>query len=188
MIFETYPISIGVIADTHIPDRRTQLDERILPLLRERGVRAILHAGDVTVSWVLEEMAQVAPVYAVRGNRDIWGLKHLPEQLELKFGGVAIGLAHGHGGWMKYLADRPVFMLLGYHHERLLPRLRSLFPLSNVIVFGHGHLALNRWIDGQLFFNPGSPHFPARRGIAPSLGFLHILDEGQVSGEIVKLV
>lgn len=180
-------ITLGVIADTHIPDRRKALDPRILPLLHERKVKAILHAGDVSAPMVLEALGEVAPVYAVRGNRDWVWLGELPNELHLTFGGVQIGMTHGHGGWLRYALDQPVFMLRGYYHARLLPRLKSRFLSARVIVFGHGHLSLNYWEDGQLFFNPGSPHFPTQKKIIPSLGFLHISGDGEVSGEIVFL-
>jgi putative phosphoesterase len=180
-------ITLGVIADTHVPDRRRRLDARILPILRSEGVQAILHAGDVSSPEVLTDIENVAPIYAVRGNRDWFLLRHLPKDLVLEFNTVKIGLTHGHGGWINYLKDRPDFFLHGYYHDRLLPRLRAQFPRANVIVFGHGHLPLNRWIDGQLFFNPGSPHFSARRDVLPSLGFLRIKPGGEVCGEIVFL-
>ncbi len=180
-------ITLGVIADTHIPDRRPNLDPRILPLMQAGGVRAILHAGDVSAPYVLDELRQVAPVYAVRGNRDWFWLRDLPSGLLLEFDGIKIGMAHGHGGWLNYLGDRPIFMLKGYYHERLLPRLNCLFPQADVIVFGHGHLSLNQRIDGRLYFNPGSPHFPTRKNIIPSVGFLHIRSGGDVQGEIVWL-
>ncbi len=180
-------ITLGVIADTHIPDRRPALDGRILPLFRERGVKAILHAGDVSVPAVLEELRKVAPVYAVKGNRDWIWLRNLPAEQNLVFGGVKIGMAHGHGGWLNYVLDRPVFMVRGYYHSRLLPRLKARFPSARVIVFGHGHLSLVKWKDDQLYFNPGSPHFPTKKNITPSLGFLHIRENGEVDGEIVFL-
>jgi hypothetical protein len=118
-------ITLGVLADTHIPDRRAELDPRILPMLRERRVHRILHAGDVSAPEVLAELEAVAPVQAVRGNRDWLWLRSLPDRRVIKIGDVTIGMAHGHGGWLSYLSDQPVFLLRGYYHERLLPRLRS---------------------------------------------------------------
>ncbi|MBN1147796.1 MAG: hypothetical protein JXA78_11115, partial [Anaerolineales bacterium] len=47
--------------------------------------------------------------------------------------------------------------------------------------------SLNRWLDGRLLFNPGSPHFLKKKELAPSLGLLHISAEGEVRGEIVNL-
>jgi putative phosphoesterase len=180
-------LTLGIISDTHIPDRARSLHPGILPLFRDARVRAILHAGDISIPSVLAELAQVAPVYAVRGNRDILWRHRLPLALKLNFNGIEIGLAHGHGGWRSYLVDRTYFMFHGYHHERLLPRLLAEFPQADVIVFGHGHLPLNCWMDDQLLFNPGSPHFPEKKDLAPSVGFLHISAESEVRGEIVTL-
>jgi hypothetical protein len=180
-------LTLGVIADTHVPDRRRSLDPHILELLRSRNPQAILHAGDISAPFVLEELAKIAPVYAVRGNRDWLWLRELPSHRILEFAGVRIALTHGHGGWLRYLLDRPYFTLQGYHHERLAPRLLRKFPQVKAIVFGHGHQPLNRWIDGQLLFNPGSPHFPENKNLAPSLGILTIQNGGEVSGEILNL-
>ena len=63
-------IRLGVISDTHIPDRARRLNERVIPVFREAGVSAILHAGDVSTPRVLKQLEEVAPVYATRGNRD----------------------------------------------------------------------------------------------------------------------
>jgi putative phosphoesterase len=180
-------LSLGVIADTHVPDRRRCLDPRLLELLRSRDIQAILHAGDVSSPGVLAELEQIAPVYAVRGNRDWLRLHHLPAERIMHFAGVTIAMTHGHGGWLRYFLDRPYFLLHGYRHERILPRLLARFREANVIVFGHGHLPLNEWIDGRLLFNPGSPHFPSKKNGAPSLGFLHLPGGSEVVGEIVML-
>ena len=185
--------TLGVIADTHVPDRRKTLDPRALEILRSREIQAILHAGDVSAPWVLKTLEQIAPVYAVRGNRDWLWLPELPMQRIMHFAGVTVAMTHGHGGWLRYFLDKSYYTLHGYRHERILPRLLAGFRQANVIVFGHGHLPLNEWIDGRLMFNPGSPHFPSGKKAAPSLGFLHIQDgsdlrdEKKVVGEIVTL-
>lgn len=179
--------TIGVTSDTHVPDRARRLDPRVISLFESSGVGAILHAGDISMPDVLAQLAEAAPVYAVRGNRDWFGLRGLPLQRRLEFGGVQIGLAHGHGGWRRYLIDRVYFARHGYRHERLIPRLVTSFPDVKVIVFGHGHIPLNRWQNGQLLFNPGSPHFPDRKDLAPSVGFLHISAGREVWGEIAEL-
>ncbi|MCC7129291.1 MAG: metallophosphoesterase family protein [Anaerolineae bacterium] len=181
------PFTLGVIADTHVPDRRKALDPRILPLFEFCGVRAILHAGDVSAPAVLEDLRRVAPVFAVRGNRDWLWLGSLPPTRHLSFNGVSIGLTHGHGGWLRYLLDWPVYKLFGVNLERLALRQQAQFPPSNVIVFGHAHLIMNRRINGQLYFNPGSPHFPQPKKPVPSLGLLHIENGGKVRGEIIDL-
>jgi predicted phosphodiesterase len=61
------------------------------------------------------------------------------------------------------------------------------FPNAAAIVFGHTHRPLNQKVSGKLLFNPGSPHCPDKKDIAPSVGLLHIHAGGEVDGEIVPL-
>jgi putative phosphoesterase len=180
-------LTIGVISDTHVPDRLRELDTQVISIFRAAQVAAIMHAGDVSGPDLLAQLEEVAPVYAVRGNRDWVRLRHLPDELSLTFDGVNICMAHGHGGWVKYLLDKPYFYRYGYHPERLLPRLQARFPEAQVIIFGHGHTSHNRRENGQLLFNPGSPHLPDRAHHTRSIGLLHIPAAGVVQGEIVEL-
>jgi putative phosphoesterase len=78
-------ITLGVIADTHIPDRARSLDPQLLSIFDAAQVKAILHAGDVCVPRILDELGEIAPVHAVRGNRDLWALRQLPLSLEIRF-------------------------------------------------------------------------------------------------------
>ncbi len=180
-------VTIGVIADTHIPDRARRLNPRVLEIFQEVQVDVIFHAGDVSAPYVLHELEEIAPVHAVRGNRDWLLLSRLPMTLNLEYAGVSIGLTHGHGGWKNYLADRFYLLSHDYSHEMLLPRLLETFPHQKVIVFGHGHVPLNSWMNGKLLFNPGSPHFPHTKRITPSLGILQLSAGGEVKGEIIPL-
>ncbi len=180
-------IKIGVISDTHIPDRARRLDERVIPIFEQAGVVAILHAGDISSPSVLDQLRRVAPVYATRGNRDWVMLKQLPTVLNLNFGQIEIGMAHGHGGWRRYLVNRIKYIIGGYRLELFLPHLQAAFPTSKVIVFGHTHRPLNQQVNGQLLFNPGSPHVPEGENPTPSVGILSFGAEGQVEGEIVWL-
>lgn len=183
------PLTLGILADTHVPERAHRLHPQVIPAFRRARVAALLHAGDINDPNLLSELAQVGPVFAVRGNRDWPALRRLPLQLCLQFGTIKIGLAHGHGGVFPYVVDRLQFMREGYRLNRYLPRLRAAFPDAQVIVFGHTHFTVNRWIDGRLFFNPGSPHFPEPRQdhTPPSVGLLHLEPGGALSGEIVNL-
>ena len=179
-------ITPGVLGDTHVPDRARQLHPEIMPCFREAGVQAILHAGDISTQPVLTALGTIAPVHAVRGNRD-WLLRHLPLSLELNLDGIKIALTHGHGGMMQYLRDKPRWLFYTYKHERLVPRLLAAFPAADVIVFGHGHLPLNQQTGRQLLFNPGTPLYQRRRNLAPSIGLLRLFAGGQVEGQIVEL-
>jgi hypothetical protein len=177
-------ITIGVVSDTHIPDRTRQLEPQVLNVFREAGVQAILHAGDVSTPATLDQLSDIAPVYAVRGNRDWVALRHLPYTRQIELSGVKVGLTHGHGPLLDYMRDRVDYVLRGYRLEMFVPRLLKAFPQADVIVFGHTHRSLNQRFDGRLVFNPGSPHFPDPRTSAPSVGLLHISTHGTVEAEI----
>lgn len=180
-------ITIGVIADTHIPDRARTLNPRIAAVFDDAKVVSILHAGDVSSPNVLKELETIAPVHAVQGNRDWLLLRHLPFKQTFEFNRAKIGMTHGHGKLARYLLDKVYYAFLGYNHEHIIPWLLNTFPETDVIVFGHGHIPLNCRINGQLLFNPGSPHVP-KVGLTPSVGLLYIHDEVEFSGEIIKLV
>ena len=156
-------------------------------MFRSARVETILHAGDVSIPSVLAQLEEIAPVHAVRGNRDWVALGHLPAACRLNVAGVEIGMSHGHGQPLNYLIDRMDYMLRGYRLGIFKPRLLAAFPQAKVIVFGHTHRPLNHWEDGVLLFNPGSPHFPDRKDITPSVGILHISAEGEVEGELCPL-
>ena len=180
-------LTLGVIADTHVPDRARCLEQRAIDVFESAGVAAILHAGDISIRRVLEQLGELAPVHAVRGNRDWAALNKLPFTQKLEYEGVKIGLMHGHGRLNEYLVDRVNYLARGYRLEMFQPRLAASFPRARVIVFGHTHRPLNQWINGVLLFNPGSPHFPDLKSIAPSVGLLHLGAGGDVVGELVDL-
>lgn len=180
-------ITVGVISDTHIPDRARSLDALALEVFQQAGVVEILHAGDVSTPRVLDQLAEIAPVYAVRGNRDWVSLSRLPYHRIRSYDGVQVGLTHGHGRWWNYMIDRVDYMLRGYRLEIFQPRLLETFSQARVIVFGHTHRPLVHWSGEILLFNPGSPHFPDIKTSPPSVGLLRIDAGGGVSGEIVYL-
>ena len=180
-------LTLGIIADTHIPDRASQLNPKAVSLLREAGVTGILHAGDICSPEVLAELAEIAPVQAVQGNRDMWRLGHLPMKLSLEYEGVKIGLTHGHGGLTSYLAQKLSYLIEGYQFGKFQDGLRSMFPDARVIIFGHTHRSENTWSDGVLIFNPG-PASNFHWGKVPSSIGLLQLQEGEVlNAEIVPL-
>ena len=83
----------------------TRLPGRAVELLYHRSVDAILHAGDICRPNVLNELSVIAPVFAVRGNRDLlWpGNWKLPTRRVVEFGGLWIGIVHGQPGLGAYL-------------------------------------------------------------------------------------
>src|SRR6516165_11578364 len=61
-------MKIGLISDTHIPQACEHLPREVFDAFR--GVDLVMHAGDVYVNRVLDELSVIAPVIAALGNGD----------------------------------------------------------------------------------------------------------------------
>jgi hypothetical protein len=132
-------MKIGVVSDTHIPTKARNLPANLIEAFS--SVELIIHAGDIINQSVLDALAELAPVNAVYGNIDPPELRNvLPERLDLNLQGYQIGVIHGHN-------------LRGH----IMDKLSYIFPESDIIIFGHTHRPCNQIINGQLYFNPGSP-------------------------------
>jgi uncharacterized protein len=180
--------TLGVISDTHVPDKVRVLNPRALEIFRQAQVSAILHAGDISTPGVLDVLGQIAPVHAVKGNRDWAYLSHLPRERALTFDGVTIGLAHGHGGFWKYFAGKARYIRYGYRLDDFLPQFIHHFKHMQVIVFGHSHRPVNEYRQGKLLFNPGAAccFEKLEKEYAPHVGLLY-LDAGSARGELFPL-
>jgi uncharacterized protein len=148
---------IGVISDTHgllRPEAVTAL----------RGVEHVLHAGDVGGPEILEALARIAPVTAVRGNVDIepWA-EALPQKEVVEFGGASI------------------YMLHDLAQLDLKPEAAGM----RVVVYGHSHQPRIEEKNGVLYFNPGSAG-PRRFQLPISLGKLEV-ENGRVRAELIEL-
>jgi len=160
---------VVVLSDTHI--RRTggrRLPDAAYPFLDAADV--ILHAGDVVVAHVLQELEGFAPVHAVLGNNDAELEGVLPQTVEVTLDGVRVAMVHDSGP----AAGRA-------------RRMRRRFPSADVVVFGHSHIPWNGpGLEGQILFNPGSPterraqpHYTLGtldlEGGRVALGLIHVL-------------
>lgn len=149
---------VGVVADTHCPEFLDRLPDSVFFVLR--GVQLILHAGDITGRETLEQLAQIAPVHAVRGDHDR-DLDGLPRSREVTVEGRKIVLVHGdRSHWIEEPATFLWTISLGlFRPHRGLPRtLRRRFPDADVIVYGHTHHSQVQKVGGALVFNPGGVH------------------------------
>jgi putative phosphoesterase len=178
--------TIGVISDTHVPDRVRNLHPQVLSILKEARVDLILHAGDVCAPSVLEELGEIAPVIAVAGNRDWFFGGKFPLKEQINIGGIKLGIAHGHDGLLNYVWGKFRYIFEGYRLKTLVNLLNGALPKANVIVFGHSHRPENTWIDGKLYFNPGSAGI-GRFRLQPSMGILTIDREERIRGRIIYL-
>lgn len=155
---------VGVVSDTHIPDRRRYLHTGLIPALRENHVQLILHAGDISTRRVIRDLEEVAPVLAVKGNRDIAFGNELPISRKLEINGHMVLLSHGHMGIMSYWLDKFQHIFMGYQLDRYIRRLDLVMPEASVLVFGHSHQSEVIRQSGKIYFNPGSVSF----GMPPS--------------------
>jgi len=151
------PVVIGLISDTH-------------GLLRPEAVAAltgsdfIVHAGDIGSADVLEGLARLAPVTAVRGNVDRGGwASGLPPAEVLDAGGAYLYAVHD-------IAEL------------------DLDPAAagfQAVISGHSHQPAVREKDGVLYINPGSAG-PRRFSLPIAVGRL-TLSAGRIVPELITL-
>jgi putative phosphoesterase len=151
------PIIIGVISDTHGLLRPEAIEAL-------RGSDRILHAGDVGTPEILQALAKIAPVTAIRGNVDTepWA-RRLPTAEVVEAGGISIHMLHD----LAQLDLKPE--AAGFR----------------VIVYGHSHQPQTEEKNGVLYFNPGSAG-PRRFHLPVGVGRLTITS-GNVHAELVEL-
>lgn len=138
---------LGLVSDTH-----GLLRPEVVVALA--GVARVLHAGDVGDPAVLEGLARVAPVDAVRGNND--GGSSLPLERRLRVEDVEVLLVHE-------AAD-------------------AVPGGARVVVHGHSHRPGIVERDGVLWVNPGSAG-PRRFRLPVAVGFL-VVDGARVEAEL----
>ena len=148
--------TLGVISDTHGLLRPEVYDAF-------HNVERIIHAGDIGNEKILQDLENIAPVTAVRGNMDgDWAFKlHKTEAIEVR--GNLIYVIHD------------------------IARL-DLDPESSgtgVVISGHSHSPSVNRHNGILYMNPGSAG-PRRFKLPISVGLLHVNSKG-IKAELIKL-
>jgi putative phosphoesterase len=148
---------IGLISDTH-----GLLRPEALAFLQ--GCDHIIHGGDIGSQGILDELAAIAPVTAVRGNNDVgpWA-QAVPETVLVELGGLRLYALHD------------------------LAQLR-IDPVAEcicVVVSGHSHRPSAEMRGDVLYINPGSAG-PRRFRLPISVAELR-LDGDAVVPRIVEL-
>ena len=148
---------IGVISDTH-----GLLRPEALKALR--GSELIIHAGDVGDPEILNTLARIAPVTAIRGNIDkgAWAQK-VPDSEVVELGGISIYVLHD----LSQLDLKPE--VAGFA----------------VVIYGHSHIPKQETRGGVLYFNPGSAG-PRRFRLPVTVGKL-VIEQGKVRAEIIAI-
>lgn len=157
IFLNVYRMIIGVISDTHGLLRPEALDAM-------RGSDHIIHAGDIGSPDILDVLAELAPLTAIRGNIDVeaWS-KHLP---------------------ITNVAEVASTYLYVLHDAKQL----DLDPHAAgfaAVVSGHSHVPKIEWRKGVLYFNPGSAG-PRRFRLPVSVGRIRI-ENGRLEPELVPL-
>ena len=166
---------IGLISDTHIriPGYRNNLGQlctfEFPPQIKEafHGVDLILHAGDIYVLPVLDELEHIAPVLVAEGDDDpfeVMNDKRAKWRHVITVEGVTIWLAHQPEVWYWDDNEKP----------------------PDVIVFGHSHEATLENNGGVLRVNPGSPTFPSYKQKLGTVGLLTV-NSGKAEAQIIQL-
>lgn len=147
---------VGLVSDTH-----NLLRPEVLEYLR--GSDHILHAGDICSEAVLQALACLAPLTAVRGNNDLgaWA-QRLREREVVQIGGATILVVHD-------IADL-----------RRVPDTGG----AATVVSGHSHQPRIEEREGVLYVNPGSAG-PRRFKLPVSAGELRV-EQGRVRAHLVQ--
>lgn len=150
---------IGVISDTH-----GLLRPEAAAALKNFVPEHILHAGDVGDPAILEALAQIAPVTAIRGNVDNHGpCALLPTTEYIELAGKAFYLVHS------------------FHDLDIDPTAAGV----SVVVSGHSHQPLIETRRDVLYLNPGSVG-PRRFKLPVTLALVTV--EETIQAKIVELL
>lgn len=139
--------TLGIISDTHgllRPEARDAL----------AGCDAILHAGDIGCKDVLDELAAIAPLTAIRGNVDKWA-DQLPDTEVVEIEG------------------RYLYLIHDVDQLDLDPQAAGF----DAVICGHSHKPAVRERDGVLYLNPGSAG-PRRFTLPVTVARLDVLPDG----------
>ena len=162
---------IGLISDTHIPEIAQTLPSRVKEVFK--GVDLILHAGDIFVDSVLEELGTIAPVLAARGDDDYPVRdKRMDEVQNLTLDGLNVYVIHSSQYFARDLIQHP---------EK-----HNLEKAPDVVVFGHTHRDVVQTVGNSLLVNPGSATFPYYQLRMGTVALLSI-KAGKAEAHIVPL-
>jgi putative phosphoesterase len=142
---------LGIISDTH-----GLLRDAVFDVFTE--VDYILHGGDVGSVDLLTELEAVAPVTAVYGNTDGFGVRRrCPQVARLELDGFYIAVTHGD----QFGSPTPA-------------ALHRAFPDADIIVYGHTHRPRLDLVDKTVtVMNPGAAG-PRRFDVLPSVGIMEL--------------
>ncbi len=169
---------IGIIADTHIPDRC----ERLPPSIGEAfsSVDLILHAGDVGDISVLDDLQRIAPVLAVHGNDDSPASRSRLPPVQ-RYSRLDHDIVVIHGDHRDPLVEAEARRDDAWHPKLDYWTARGKELHAAILIFGHTHIPIAQVHDGVLLINPGAigPGSVSVRQIAQTVAILELSDSGR---------
>jgi putative phosphoesterase len=165
---------VGLLSDTHIPEAAAILPPEIMEALQ--GVDLILHAGDIYMLPVLNDLERVAPVLAARGDDD-----YIDTATDKRVKDKHVLQLEGHKLWLVH--ERPYYLGTEWRQAKLAPG-QNEYEAPDIVVFGHIHRTVVEQVDGILYVCPGSPTF---LNYLCGLGTVGILDINS-SGADVRIL
>lgn len=144
---------IGLISDTHMPQRYKAIPETVFTIFADCDV--ILHAGDVGELWVLDHLSQCAPVIAVHGNDETEAAQNaLPFLQTMAFAGHRVVMTHSH---YPDFSDETE----NRKDDRWQPKLQYRADFgkahgASIVITGHTHIPMQVVHDDILLINPGA--------------------------------
>ena len=162
-------MDIIVLADTHLKNDINELPKQVVKAIRKSDL--LLHAGDFKTLDFYNSLKNIINIRAVYGNMDKNNLKNQLNEKEIfELKGYKIAMIHGN-----------------QFNNLSIENLSYLFPEADIIIFGHSHKPLNKRIEGQLFFNPGSA-VDKRLQDDYSYGIIKIEDKNVVDKVFSKVI
>lgn len=160
-------VKLGVLSDSHTR-KISDLPKKFIDLLKD--VDLVIHAGDYDGKELIDYLKSFGTFKGVHGNMDSKEIKdQLPSKLIFEINTFKIGVTHPQEGGPPFGIEN---------------RLKKKFNKLDLIIFGHTHTPKKEFIDGILYFNPGSAtgKWPARH---KTFGIIEI--EENITGKIIKL-
>jgi hypothetical protein len=150
-------VTIGLISDTHGLLRPEAIEAL-------RGSGHIIHAGDIGARNIIETLATIAPVTAIRGNidKDAWA-KSLPETEIVEIEGSILYVLHD------------------VNRLDLDPEASGF----RAVISGHSHTPSQQLRAGVWYINPGSAG-PRRFRLPVTVARLH-LTSVLIEAEVIHL-
>lgn len=159
-------MKIVITGDTHIPGRGKTLPKRLVKECQNADL--IIHTGDWKAQQTADMLSEFAEVKGVIGNADDENIrKQFPLQQLIETAGIRIGIVHGHG-------------------EKKTTEKRALEAFEGVpldiLIFGHSHIPMLRYVNKTLVINPGSPTDKRK---LPYYSFVLLYAEEEIRAEFV---